>query len=185
MELINLLKKKRSSILERWFQLIIQSYPPDTVKFLKKTKDQFANPVGHTISREIGSIFDSLCGQTASGEVSEFLERVIKIRAIQDFAPSQSIAFVFLLKQVIREKLGEEIEKGPLSDGLSLLDKKIDGLGLMAFDIYMKSREKLYEMRIKEARDRSSRLLERAEIMFKRIQEAKANKEVNDDDLAS
>lgn len=184
MGLKNLLKKKRGSILERWFQLIIQSYPPDTVKFLKKKKDRFANPVGHTIMTGTRSIFDSLIGEADSNQVPEFLENIIKVRAIQDFSPSQAVAFVFLLKQVVREELGENLERDSVAKKLSGLDSKIDQLGLMAFDIYTKSREKLFEIRVKEVKNRSSKLLEYADRMLSKTQGAKENSDADENLLA-
>lgn len=42
------------------------------------------------------------------------------------------------------------------------LESRIDSLALTSFDIYMKCREKLFEMRAMEIRNRTSRILERA-----------------------
>jgi len=46
----DLLKKQRSSIIEKWFDCIIESYPADTAEFLKR-KGGFGNPIGQTASR--------------------------------------------------------------------------------------------------------------------------------------
>ena len=43
------LSRKRSRIVEKWFDRIIETYPEDTSKFLKREKDPFANPVRSTI----------------------------------------------------------------------------------------------------------------------------------------
>lgn len=184
MELKNLLIQKRASILERWFNVVIKSYPADTVKFLKKTKDRFANPVGHTISTELGAIFDDLVGETQAGGASEFLERIIKVRAVQGFSPSQAVSFIFLLKGVIRKEIEDDLDVQVSPKELNSLESRIDQLGFTAFDIYVKKREKLYEMRVKEAKAHSSRLLERAETMFRKIREAKKEEDVNNDGLA-
>jgi hypothetical protein len=187
MELRNLLVKKRGSILERWFHLIIQSYPPDTAKFLKRKKDRFANPVGHSIVTGTESIFDALVGEAESESIPEFLDKIIKVRAIQDFTPSQAVAFVFLLKTVIRDELGEGLDREPLAAELSRLDTRIDQLGLMAFDVYMRSREKLYEIRVKEVKNQSSKLLEYADRMLKKTRGAKKDSDAdeNENPLAS
>ena len=57
MALEHLLSQKRAAILDRWLQLIIESYPADSSIFLKQEKDRFVNPVGYTISQEIASIY--------------------------------------------------------------------------------------------------------------------------------
>ena len=42
------------------------------------------------------------------------------------------------------------------------MESRIDDLALLAFDIYMKCREKLYDIRANEAKNQVSRLLQRA-----------------------
>jgi len=41
-------------------------------------------------------------------------------------------------------------------------ESRIDGLALMAFNIYMQCRETLFDVRVNEIRSRVSRILERA-----------------------
>ena len=165
MKLENLLSKKRSAILERWFHLILETYPPETAKFLKKQKDRFANPVGAAISEGIEGIFDQLCQGIDYGNVSPFLDKIIRIRAIQDFLPSQAIAFIFLLKQVVREEIATET----LEDGASELlafESRIDDLALVSFDIYMQCREKIYDMKFNEVRNKTYGLLKKTNLLY-------------------
>lgn len=49
----DLLKKNNAAILERWFRLILETYPTNTATIMRKDKNQFTNPVGSTLSREI------------------------------------------------------------------------------------------------------------------------------------
>jgi len=159
MEVEKLLLQKKPPILKRWLQLIMESYPADARRFLKKQKDQFANPVGHTLSKEIGGLYDELLQGIDRERSSLILDRIIRIRAIQDFSPSQALSFIFLLKRVIREEIETEIQEERLSDELWRFESGIDELALMAFDIYMKCREKIYELRANEAKNQVSRLL--------------------------
>lgn len=159
MKLEKLLSEKGPAILDKWLKLILESYPADTQRFLKKQKDPFANPIRHTISKEIENIYKELLKGVERERVSPFLDRIIRIRAVQDFSPSQAIAFVFLLKRVIREALDKEIREHQLSDDVLVLESKIDDLGLIAFDVYMGCREKLYSLSAKEARNQVYRLL--------------------------
>lgn len=166
MKLENLLLKKRSAILERWFHLILETYPPETAKFLKKQKDRFANPVGAAISEGIEGIFDQLCQGIDYGKVSPFLDKIIRVRAIQDFFPSQAIAFIFLLKPVLREELESEIRENDVSEELLALESRIDDLALISFDIYMQCREKIYDMKFNEVRNKTYSLLKKTNLLY-------------------
>jgi len=167
MVLEHLLPQKRAAILERWFQLILETYPADTSRFLKQQKDRFINPVGYTISQEIEALYDELLQEMNPDKLAACLDNIIRIRAVQDFPPSQTIAFIFLLKKAIREELASEIAENRVLEELSKFESKIDKLVLLALDIYMKCREKVYEIRVNEAkaeRERVLKLLDRTNL---------------------
>ncbi|KPK21452.1 MAG: hypothetical protein AMK69_21755 [Nitrospira bacterium SG8_3] len=165
MKLETLLSEKGPAILERWLKLTLESYPADTQRFLKKQKDPFANPVRHTISKALENIYEELLKGVDREGVSPFLDRIIRIRAVQDFSPSQAIAFVFILKRVIREVLDKEIREYHLSADLLALESQIDELALVAFDVYMGCREKIYALSANEARNQVYRLLQKKGLM--------------------
>ncbi len=165
MILKNLLSEKRAAILGRWFEMILDSYPADTSSFLKQQKNQFANPVGAAISQGINGIFEELLSGKDSDTISTFLDNIIRVRAVQDFTPSQAVAFIFHLKKVIREELGKEISENQLSDELSSLEARIDKMAMLSFDIYVKCREKIYDIKANELRSMTFRLLQRANLI--------------------
>jgi hypothetical protein len=162
MSLQKLLEENKSAILSRWFNSILETYPADTRHFLRTKKNRFDNPVAHRISSGIEGIFGQILKDAEEKEVSPFLDKVIRVRAVQDFTPSQAVAFVFDLKRIVREELEEAIREGQLSQELWRLDGEIDKVGLLALDIYMKCREEIYEVRMKEVKRSVSRLIERA-----------------------
>ena len=98
MKLEELLLQKKSHILKRWLDLILETYPLDAQRFLKHQKDQFLNPVGSTISREIEILFQEAIKGINPERTCASLDGIIRIRAIQDFSPSEAVSFVFLLK---------------------------------------------------------------------------------------
>jgi hypothetical protein len=165
MSLEKLLEEKKPAILERWFDFILETYPTETRRFLQKKKNRFANPVAHEISRGIEGIYKQILSGVDLDEVSPFLDKIIRIRAVQDFTPSQALAFMFGLKRVIREELAENIGESRISQDLWKLEEKIDAMGLLSLDIYMKCREKLYELRVNEVKNRVGRLIERANMI--------------------
>ncbi len=162
MSLQKLLKENKSVILSRWFDSILETYPSDTKDFLRTKKNQFDNPVAYRITSGIEGIFSHILNDAEDKEVSSFLDKVIRVRAVQDFTPSQAVAFVFDLKRLVREELGEDIREGRLSEELWSLEEKIDKMGLLALDIYMKCREEIYELRVNEVKRSVSRLIDRA-----------------------
>ena len=162
MKLDSLLLEKKTPILERWFNLILEGYPADTRNFLRKEKDRFDNPVAYELGQGIEGIYEALLYGMDRDKVSSFLDRIISIRAIQDFSPSGAIAFIFLLKKAVREKLEKEVRENGISQELIDLESRIDGLALLSLDIYMKHREKLYEIRVNEVKNRVSGLMRSA-----------------------
>ncbi len=164
----NLLSEKRAAILERWFHLILDTYPTDTSRIFKRNKDRFANPVGYTISRETETLYDELLHDMNPEKIATCLDNIIRIRSVQDFPPSQAIAFIFLLKKVIREELAGEIEEGQALKQFSEFESRIDKLALLALDIYVQCREKVHQIvvnEVKTGREMALRLLERASVL--------------------
>jgi hypothetical protein len=165
MNLEKLITDRKSAILGRWFDLSIASYPEETAHFLKSKKNRFANPVGYILSQELTPILDGLLQGVESQTLRPFLDNIIRIRAVQDFSPSQALSFVFSLKEVIRQDLDEEIRENRLEKPLLELESRIDALALLAFDLFMQCREKIYDLKANEMKNRTVRLLKRAKLV--------------------
>ena len=148
--LYELLIKYKSSIVSKWIKLIIDSYSIESSKFFNMEKNQFSNPVGTTISTNAASIFDEIVGSKDFEKITLLLTDIIKMRAIQDFSPSEAVGIVFLLKKVIREELNEEINQEKIFDEFAELEFVIDKTALIAFDLYMESREKVFQIRLND-----------------------------------
>ncbi|UCE81751.1 MAG: RsbRD N-terminal domain-containing protein [Deltaproteobacteria bacterium] len=165
MSLEEFLLEKKSAILKRWFDSILETYPSDTKQFLRTKKDRFENPVAHRISSGIEGIFSQILNDAKVEDASPFLDKVIRIRAVQDFPPSQALAFIFDLKRLVREAVVGDTREGQLSEELWRLEQKIDEMGLLALDIYTKCREEIYELRVNEVKRSVGRLIERANMI--------------------
>jgi len=167
----NILSEKKPDILRQWIDHILDTYPAETAKFLREKKNKFTNPVAHSVSEGAEGIFESLLEGIDQNKISVFLDNIIRIRAIQEFTPSQAIAFVFALKKIIRDELAKEIRESGLSDEMTQLDQDIDSLGLLAFDIFMRCREKLYDIKANEMRHMTFRLLQKANLICEQPEE--------------
>jgi hypothetical protein len=162
MSLNQLLAQRKTAILKAWFTSTIETYPSDTAKFLKSQKDPFANPVGRTINHGLEELLDELLKEMDPEIMQPLLDSIIRIRAIQNFSPSQATSFIFSLKDVVRETLKKEDTESKHFKELLLFESKIDELGMMAFDIYMKCREKIYELKANEMKNRTFKAFKRA-----------------------
>lgn len=165
MDIKDLLSEKRPDIIRDWFDLILKTYPQETAIFLKDQKDRFANPVGQTILRGIEDLFDEIVNGPDPEKVNEYLDNIIRIRAVQDFSPSDAIGFLFLLKNVIRNELLKDIRRNNLFEELLVIESGIDNLAGISFDIFMKCREKLYDLKANEVRNWTCRLLKSANMV--------------------
>jgi hypothetical protein len=161
MDLARVLEEKKSAILDRWFDLVLETYPADTQRFLKKQKSRFGNPVAHEISQGIEGIFDQLLKGAGEEAISPFLDRIVRIRAVQELTPAQALAFVFGLKRVIREELAGR----PFPAELVEFEARIDHLALLAFNIYVGCKEQIFQLRVDEVKNRVGALLRRAKLV--------------------
>lgn len=162
MTLKRLLSERRAAILEKWRDRVFACYPPETASFMRQEADHFSNPVAHRLTEGLKGIYAALLGESPAAEVSAQLDEVLRIWAVQDFTPSQALAFVFFLKPIIREELAGELKAdAALAAELLDLESRLDGVALLGFDVYMQRREKLSELKVAEMKARISGLLRR------------------------
>jgi len=162
MTLDALLAEKKTAVLKRWIELIFDSYPPDTSRFLTGVQDRFQNPVGHAVTQGLGGLLDEVTRGYDEEKILPHLDFYVRIRSVQDFSPSQAVSFVFLLKQALREHMAPEIERQGLLESWLDLDARLDRLALAAFESYVRSREKLGELIEKQRRDGPFKKMDRS-----------------------
>lgn len=164
-----LMQDNRKKLLDQWFHQFIGAYPPETVKYFERVENTFANPIGSNVHRSLVAILDELLSEQDADKIYNDLEMIMRIKAVQDVSPSQAIAFVFGLKSIIRKSFTNEINNGTikLSELLDFEDL-LDTIALLAFNIYMDSRELVYDMRIQEMRQRND-ILEKANLLNEKV----------------
>jgi hypothetical protein len=134
--------KKRGAILVQWLERTLASYPSQTARFLRNEKDRFRNPVGHTLKEGLATLLEEITGEMDIGKVKPALESIVRLRAVQDFTPAQAMGFVFALREILCENL----EGG----GPPAWQKRIDEMALLAFELYMRCREEIHEIKARE-----------------------------------
>ncbi|MCP3926050.1 MAG: hypothetical protein GY714_26095 [Desulfobacterales bacterium] len=164
MGLITLIEEKRSKIVKEWFKLTIKTYPKEKSDFFKKKKDSMANPVGNTLSKSLEDILKGLTDDVENNEMAKILDPSVRLRAVQEFAPSSAVSYIFFLKNVIRDILKKDLTK-EIEKELLIFESKIDRVSLIAFDIYMGCREQIFTYKANHVKERTLKLLEKADLL--------------------
>lgn len=162
MSLFDTLAAQRKTVVDRWFDAVVRTYPGLSGVFLHK-KNPWGNPVGVGLSTALEGLYDELMAPGMK-EAEAKVDAVMRIRSVQDFTPAQAAAVFFLLKPVVQEVGAADIRGKGLDDYL-VLESRIDALALMAFAAHSRCREQIFEMRIADFKQRFSGLLRRYNIV--------------------
>jgi hypothetical protein len=134
---------RRGAILGKWLERTVATYPLQTSRFLRNEKDRFRNPVGHTLREGLAVLLDQITGEMDAATTRAALEDIVRLRAVQDFSPGQATGFIFLLREILCEELAEGVPP--------VWQKRIDETALLAFDLYVRCREEIVEIKAREA----------------------------------
>jgi len=157
------LREHRSPIVDQWFETVVGTYQEETRGPLRRQNAPFTNPVGFNTRQGLEGLFDGLLKGMMPSETSRFLDGIVRIRAVQDFAPSEALRFIVQLKGVVRRELNDALRDPAAAAGLVSFESAVDDLALFAFDLYMQCRETIYDIKAKEARSMTFRLLQKAQ----------------------
>ncbi len=165
MSLEQFLIEQKGSILGRWLDALFDVYPEGSHGFLRKAKERFSNPVGYTLTKELEVLYGEIPKEGISEKALTCLNNILRIRAVQDLKPSEALSFIFDLKTIVRDELRKKKPGNGAQLELVGLEKKIDEIGLEAFDIYSNCKKKIYDLRVNEIKRQVSRLMERANLV--------------------
>jgi hypothetical protein len=157
--LIEHLRQKRDDLVREWTETALQAFPSESQQFLRTVQDRFANPVGSTIATQIGPLFDGLLDELPEDEIASHLDPVVQLSCLQEVAPSRAVSFVFQLKGIVRRVLAEKLQGRAAQEQLRAFEESVDRLAMQAFDSYTRHRQRIAELRIREARNQVATLL--------------------------
>jgi hypothetical protein len=159
MTLRELLIGNRSRILRKWLDLVLDTYPTETARLLKDEKDRFANPVAYTVECNLELLLDDLMNSSFDETVLPHIQEIVRIRAVQDFSPSQAVSFVSLVKEpIISEMKRQETSKEMYLEWLQF-ETEIDRLSAIAFNVYSACKDSINQIRIKELKAENNALM--------------------------
>jgi hypothetical protein len=148
-----LVTEHRDAVLAGWLERILEAYPPEAARFLRTTGDPFGNPAGTALREELGTLLDGVLGAAGDGPLQSALDRIVRVRAVQEMTPSAAVGFVLELKPILEQVLGDSGLDA--RDELERLHRRVDRVVLAAFDVYSACREQVYEIRVRSIRELS------------------------------
>jgi hypothetical protein len=164
MGLPEILRERREALAGRWRELVLESYPPGAVAFLRQEKDGFRNPVGATIRQSIDELTAALITDASREGPSAALDAMVRMRAVQNFSPGETVGFVFLFRRALSDVLGDELAGVPAAELMGLI-ARLEDLALEAWDRYAACRDKVSDLRAREAVASTYALLKRAGLL--------------------
>jgi hypothetical protein len=133
-------------------------YSDEYAQFIRNNHDSFANPVGMILKEGLAALFEAVVDGADPDRCRAALLPIVRLRAVQDIAPSQALAFVPQLKNVVREMLREKIQEEGTRQALSAFEGRVDQAALLAFDLYSECRERIFELRVNEMQRSTAQL---------------------------
>lgn len=136
--------RAHAAIVEAWVQKTVEIYPEPVRASASQGGERFRNPVGFALRDSLAKLVQELAGKMNVERATAAMEQIVRLRAVQDLTPAEAVCFVFLLRQIVRELNAE--------DQFPDLERRIDELALIAFNIYVQCREDLAMIRVNEAK---------------------------------
>jgi hypothetical protein len=156
------LTEHADKLRQRWHDAVVSAYPPETVRFLRSEKDQIANPVGYTIKTVVEDVIAGLSSGASASDLASAVHPLIRIKAVQGFAPSEAVSCVLELKRTVKGLAGGQ---GGDARVLEELDLVIDEMLCSCFDLYTDCRQKLHEIKEDELKRNLYMLLRKSDLV--------------------
>lgn len=153
MDLAEAFRNYREKIVDKWVEYTLKTYASS--EFFVRERNKFSNPIGASVREALDRLFVLLSKGTDPEEFKGPVDQIIRLRAVQQFSPAQAIAPLNAVKHITREILAGDKERSIFIKDLYDFEFAVDLAVLAAFDIYMESRERLYQVRIAEIKSGS------------------------------
>ncbi len=136
----DLLQQRKQLLLEDWFCRLLDQNGQETSCFLKQQQDRFANPVAHAF-REAGQAIYRMLLDDTNMDLGP-IDYAVKIKAVQEQDALKAIAFITLMKDTVREKLGDVFSETEFAD----LNCRIDRIASAASEMFLVQKKRIGEL---------------------------------------
>lgn len=179
MDIIKFLNDKRNDIIEKWQNAIIDTYPQPAGKFLHGNKNQFANPIGFTVNKELPNIFQQLITDMNADVLKKSISDIIRIRAVQQFTPNEATSFILLLKTIIKNEIFQFINDKEMIESYFKLEGNIDKMMAIAYESYLDMRMIMADIKLDEVKRRNQKMMERLSKKYQIFEDVSEDESIN------
>ena len=104
------------------------------------------DPFYQSVRTEWGQIVEILFSSAPVDGTLTLPEEFIRLRAVQEISAAEAVSHIFVLKDIVRERILPE-------KGYEDLSRRLDFLALHTFNSFMQCRERLFQLRLKEMKE--------------------------------
>ncbi len=133
MDLKQKMIERKSEIMKTWRRAVL-AVPPGGPAGFQEKQNVLVTAFGCILDQGIESLFDALLRGVMTENTARFFDDMVRIRAVSDFTPSQTVGFIVALKQTVRKVLGNGILRNQqCREQLAAWDAAVDDMALFAF----------------------------------------------------
>ena len=151
--------ERGEEIRTAWLDQTVAWYSKVYRDFIQDQRNPFANPTGAILRVGIDRLFAALVEGAGVEPCREILNPMIRLKAVQDGPPSQALAFLPDLKTILHAQLRDQSQAEGFRQAMTEMERRIDAITLLAFDVYLECRETIYQLRVGEMKRSVARLL--------------------------
>jgi hypothetical protein len=143
----------RGRFLKAWLACTLGTYPEHSGGLFRQAASPFRNPVGSTLHAALTGLTEELFDGFDRARVTALVDIVVRLRAVQDFAPSQVTEFVTLARRAA-DRVAETGTPRLGAGTLNLVSARIDALTPIADERLARCRDDLRAITERAARRR-------------------------------
>ncbi len=163
----SIIEENHSKILKLWKERFFSDiFEEEAKSYFFKEVDPFQNPLASRVDEVFASILKEIKPEISLDALLPYLERLAQLLAVHVPSAKRAMGTFLKLKGVIRENFGDEILERFGVEGLLQMEDLINSLMVLAFDFYMKYRERLFEIKYEEWKRNNYLLLKRAGLVY-------------------
>ena len=154
-----LFEKNKDWILEKWLDRRLSLFSNQKQSLIKSQMNQFQNPIRHEIHEGLKMILENF--DQESEKFNEAVEQICRVMAIQELSPSKAIAFFYELKEIFHDRV-KKLEHNLTGKEFAEFNSNIEKMTLKTFDCYCGHREKIYQLKVDESKNKAYMLIKKA-----------------------
>ena len=154
-----LIEQNKEKIHEIWLTRRLSIFSEQKRSLIMTEMDQFQNPIRHEIAEGLTGILAHF--KNKGEHFSSALDQITRVLAIQDFPPSRAMGLFYELKEIVREIAKKKgVSFGAKDWGE--FNSRLEQMTRESFDSYVGHREKIYQIKVDESKNRAFMLLKKA-----------------------